>query len=178
MLKQYIFPGETMEFLEIKLDQGKKILSGLLVISVFIFLVTVLVFVYAFSGNPGQIPSIFLPFLQYHIESMLAMGFFGVLSGLIFYSITHSTIQKQEKIAKNTMSILLKFLAGDDKALIQLLLEKGGVTTQSEVAKVNGMGRLRAHRTAKKLEERGIIRVEKHGKMNLLKLSEELKINQ
>lgn len=174
MLKQYISAGETMDFAKFQLNQGKKIALGLVIISVFIFLTTVLVFVYAFSSKPDEIPAIFRPFLNYHIEFMLVMGLFGVLSGLIFYSITHSTIQKQEKAAKNTMGILLKFLSGDDRALMNLLFEKKGFTTQTEIAQL-GMGRLRAHRAVKRLEERGILAVEKHGKMNVVRLSGELK---
>ena len=157
------------------MENNKKMVLGFLVISIFIFLTTVLVFVYELSGKPEEIPVMFRPFLQYHIEFMVLMGLFGLFSGIILYSTTNSTIEKQKKMAKANINIILKFLGGDDKSIMQLLLEKGGMTTQSEIANLNNMGRLRAHRAVRKLEDRGIIHTEKHGKINLLRLNEELK---
>ncbi|MEM4257013.1 MAG: winged helix-turn-helix transcriptional regulator, partial [Candidatus Diapherotrites archaeon] len=79
--------------------------------------------------------------------------------------------------AKANLNTLLKFLDKNDKEIIKLLIEKGGMTTQTEIAKINNMGRLRAHRIVRKLEEKGIIHIEKYGKINMVRLTEELKQN-
>jgi DNA-binding MarR family transcriptional regulator len=157
------------------MDIRKKIVLGLIVVSVFIFLITVLVFVYALASGGQQVPEILLPFIVYHIQFMVVMGFFGVGSGLVVYSILNATLEKQKKIVQTNMDIILKFLSQDEREVVRLMGDKEGMTTQSEMAKLPGMTRLKAHRIVKKLETRGIVHVEKYGKINVVRLVEELR---
>lgn len=157
------------------MDIRKKILLGLLTVSVFIFLVTVLVFVFALYSRGQIIPPILEPFLTYHMEFMVLMGVFGLLSGLVVYSLHNATMEKQKQIVKTNTDIIMKFLGHDEREIVQLLLSKDGMTTQSEIAKLPGMSRLKAHRIARKLEGRGIIHVEKYGKINMIRIVDELK---
>jgi uncharacterized membrane protein len=69
----------------------------------------------------------------------------------------------------------MKFLGDDEREIVDLLLRKEGMTTQSEIAKLPGMSRLKAHRIVKKLEDRGIVHVEKYGKINMIRIVDELK---
>lgn len=55
------------------------------------------------------------------------------------------------------------------------MIDKEGMATQSEIARIPGMSRLKAHRIVKKLEDRGIVHVEKYGKINMIRMVEELK---
>jgi hypothetical protein len=157
------------------MDIRRQITLAIVIVSIFIFLVTVLVFVYALSSEGQSVPGFLQPFMEYHIHFMVLMGFFGVSSGLVLYSILNATIEKQEKVAKTNMGIINKFLGGDEREIIALLVSKEGMTTQSEIAKLPGMSRLKAHRLVKKLEGRGIIHVEKYGKINMIRLVDELK---
>lgn len=156
------------------MDARKKIVLGIIIVSVFIFLVTVLVFVYALSSEGQKVPEFLGLFLQYHIHFMVLMGLFGLGSGVVVYNILSATIEKQQKVMKTNLEIIMKFLSRDDKEIVKLLLSKDGMTTQSEISRLPGMTRLKAHRVVRKLEDRGIIHVEKHGKINLLRLAEEL----
>ena len=157
------------------MDSRKKVVAALLIVSGFIFLVTVLVFVYALSSNGQSVPSFLQLFLQYHIHFMVLMGVFGVASGLIVYSILNRTIEDQKKVVKTNAGIIMKFLGKDDREVLRLLISKEGKTTQSEIASQPGMTRLKAHRIVRKLEERGIVHVEKYGKINMVRLVDELK---
>jgi hypothetical protein len=157
------------------MDIRRKIVLGLVVVAVFIFLITVLVFVYALASGDEQVPGILQPFLVYHIQFMVIMGFFGVGSGLVVYSILNATLEKQKKIVQTNMDIIMKFLSPDEREIVRLMGEKEGMTTQSEMAKLPGMTRLKAHRVVKKLEDRGIVHVEKYGKINVVRLVDELK---
>ena len=157
------------------MDVRKKIFLGIMTVSVFIFLVTVLVLVYALSSKGEAVPEIFQPFLDYHIHFMVVMGLFGVGSGAVSYNLLNATIEKQQKLIKTNMDIIMKFLTPEDRELIILLRQKEGMTTQSEIARLPGMSRLKAHRIVKKLEERGIVHVEKYGKVNMVRLVEELR---
>lgn len=144
-------------------------------VSVFIFLVTILVFVYALYSQGQEVPPILEPFLDYHMHFMVLMGVFGVFSGLVVYSIMNATIEKQKKVVKTNIDIIMKFLTPEDREIVRLLLEKDGRSTQSEIARLPGMSRLKAHRIVKKLEERGIVHVEKYGKINMIRVVDELR---
>ncbi len=157
------------------MDIRRKIVLGLVVVSVFIFLITVLVFVYALASGGQQVPDILQPFLVYHIQFMVVMGFFGVGSGLVVYSILNATLEKEKKIVQTNTEIIMKFLGPDEREVVRLMSGKDGMTTQSEMAKLPGMTRLKAHRIVKKLEARGIVHVEKYGKINVVRLVEELR---
>lgn len=157
------------------MDIRQRIVLGLLVVSVFIFLVTILVFVYALYSQGQAVPPILQPFLDYHMHFMVLMGVFGVFSGLVVYSIMNATIEKQKKVVKTNIGIIMKFLSPDEREIANLLLEKDGRSTQSEIARLPGMSRLKAHRIVKKLEERGIVHVEKYGKINMIRVVDELR---
>ncbi len=157
------------------MDIRKKIVLGLLVVSVFIFLVTVLVFVFALYSAGQTVPDILRPFLEFHMQFMVLMGVFGVCSGLVVFSIMNATLEKQKQVVKMNIDIIMKFLGADDREIVTLLLSKDGMSTQSEIARLPGMSRLKAHRIVKKLEERGIVHVEKYGKINMIRIVDELK---
>ncbi len=144
-------------------------------VSVFIFLVTILVFVFALYSQGQAVPAFLQPFMDFHIYFMVLMGVFGVFSGLVVYSIMNATIEKQKKAVKTNIDIIMKFLTPEDREIVNLLLEKDGRSTQSEIARLPGMTRLKAHRIVKKLEERGIVHVEKYGKINMIRVVDELR---
>ncbi|HSB46472.1 MAG TPA: winged helix-turn-helix transcriptional regulator [Candidatus Bilamarchaeum sp.] len=157
------------------MDIRKQIVLGLLVVSIFIFLVTVLVFVFALYSEGQAVPDVLVPFLEFHMQFMVLMGVFGIFSGLVVFSIMNSTLEKQKHVVKMNIDIIMKFLGHDDREIVALLLSKDGMTTQSEIAKLPGMSRLKAHRIVKKLEDRGLVHVEKYGKINMIRIVDELK---
>jgi DNA-binding transcriptional ArsR family regulator len=157
------------------MDMRREIALGIVIVSIFIFLVTVLVFVFALYSEGQPVPGFLKPFIDYHMHFMVLMGLFGVGSGLVVYSILSATIERQEKAAKANMGIIMKFLGEDERAILGLLASKEGMTTQSEISRLPGMSRLKAHRAVKKLEGRGIVHVEKYGKINMVRLVDELK---
>lgn len=157
------------------MDIRREITLGIVIVSVFIFLVSVLVFVFALYSQDQPVPGFLQPFIEYHMQFMVLMGFFGVGSGLMVYGILNATIEKQEKAVRTNMGIIMKFLGADEREILGLLEGKEGMTTQSEIAKLPGMSRLKAHRAVRKLEERGVVHVEKYGKINVVRLVDELK---
>ena len=157
------------------MDNRQKIVLGLVVVSIFIFLVTVLVFVFALYSEGQPIPDILRPFLDFHMHFMVIMGLFGVGSGLIVYRLMSTYIEKEKNIVKTNTNIIMKFLSPEDREVVDLLLSKDGMTTQSEIARLPRMSRLKAHRIVKKLEARGIVHVEKYGKINMIRIVDELR---
>ena len=157
------------------MDVRKQIVLGFVIVSIFSFLVAALVFVYALSSQGQQVPWFLQIFLDYHMHFMVIMGLFGVFSGLVMYNLLNSTIERQKKVVKTNSDIIMKFLSPEDREVVRLLIGKEGMTTQSEIARLPRMSRLKAHRIVKKLEDRGIVHVEKYGKVNIVRIVDELK---
>lgn len=72
-------------------------------------------------------------------------------------------------------NIILKFLNGNQKKVLEKLIEKNGVALQSEISRMEGMTTLKTHRAIKDLEKKGIIKTESHGKTNRIILTKDIK---
>jgi len=153
----------------------KKIAVTMVLVAIFIFLTTVLSLVFALHSQGQEVPAVLDIFMSHHIEFMVLMGVFGLFSGFMVYNTMSQTLEKQKQIVKTNTDIIMKFLGSDEREIVQLLLSKDGMTTQSEIAKLPGMSRLKAHRAVKKLEHRGIVYVEKYGKINMIRIVDELR---
>ena len=68
--------------------------------------------------------------------------------------------------------VALSLMEGDERAVVGRIVEEGGRVTQSEISKVKGLGKVKAHRVLERLEKRGILAKEQYGKTNMVKLSE------
>lgn len=68
----------------------------------------------------------------------------------------------------------LKFLSGDEKVIVQRLIEKNGGALQNELTHLGGMTKVRSHRAVKKLIEKEVVKVQQKGKTNIVKLEKEI----
>lgn len=157
------------------MDSGRALMAGVFVISCFLLLVVGLVFVYAISASGESVPSLLRPLLVYHVQFMLLMAVFGVLSGLLGYTVVNAAVEKKEQAVRTNAEILMKFLGAGEQEVVDLLNKKEGRTTQGEIGRLPGMTRLKAHRIVKKLAERGVLHVEREGKVNMVRLVDELR---
>lgn len=97
--------------------------------------------------------------------------------------IISNLVKKDEKIKDNKNkekgcpenSLFLKFLNANERKVTEKIIENKGNILQSEISRIEGMTRLRAHRTLKELESKGIITIEKYGKTNRIVLNNEIK---
>lgn len=114
----------------------------------------------------------------YHFEFMLLISLGGVAMGaLSFYlfdsKIDRKTLQQREIVKKNTR-VLLDFLDFDEKRIVEKLLEEKGKARQYELAYAASLGKVRAHRAVKKLSSKGVVEVQRLGKVNTIKLKPEI----
>jgi len=70
---------------------------------------------------------------------------------------------------------ILNFLCYNEKKLIKKSIEQKGTALQSEISRIEGMGKVKTHRLVKDLERKGVIIVEKYGNTNRINLSENLR---
>lgn len=152
-----------------RMSNRKRVLTSVILGAVFLLLFFLLLFTYSF---PQSVPSFLLVLLTYHFEFMTGMVVLGVIFGAAIYYLMQEQVQELEVESKVNAELALSLLNPDERKTVKLLLEKKGECLQAEVARVEGMNRLKAHRVAKTLIERGVILSEKRGKVVILRLAE------
>ena len=62
----------------------------------------------------------------------------------------------------------------NEKKVVNKLIEQKGSVLQSEISRLESMGKVKTHRIVKDLERKGIIIIEKYGNTNRITLAENL----
>ncbi len=110
-------------------------------------------------------------FVRFHFEAMLGIAVGGVIVGATGFALLSKELEQTEESLKENTQLLLSFLTSEEKACVQLLVEKQGKAYQHELAKLPGLSRLKAHRLVQRLQDRKLIVVHEMGKARLLELS-------
>jgi len=102
------------------------------------------------------------------------VAFIGLLIGtLVYYIMSNKVIQQEQSLKKNT-KIILNFLTGQERKVIETLLENNGKVQQYELSHLPNLNKLKTHRILLNLEQKGVIRKERLGKINKIVLNKEL----
>lgn len=152
----------------------REILLLTFILSGFIFIVLTLVFSYHLSAEQRQFSPLIGILVSYHVEFMVAVAALGVAVGAGAFYLLTGILEKRKAEVRWNAGLLLKFLNEDERQAVKLLLKKRGIAYQSEVASLEGMSRVRAHRVISRLQKRGVIGVRKAGKINILEMPYEL----
>ncbi len=105
-----------------------------------------------------------LPF----VDAIPLIVLVAILAGAVaFHLLSPKPLQKFNEAT-------LKFLAGDERVIVERLIEKNGEALQSELTHLGGMSKVRSHRAVKKLSEKGVVEVQQKGKTNIVKLSRDV----
>lgn len=107
--------------------------------------------------------------IPYMILILSSLGIF--VGSLASYSLMSKYIKETK--GKNIESTL-DFLSPNEKKIIKELIKNKQGINQSEFEKITGLHRVKIHRTIQKLKEKGIINKINKGKINKIKLNEEL----
>lgn len=102
------------------------------------------------------------------------IGFIGLLIGTVVYYIMSDKVIHQEQSLKQNSKIILNFLTGQERKVIETLLENDGRVQQYELSHLPNLNKLKTHRILVNLEQKGIIHKEKLGKINKIVLNKEL----
>jgi hypothetical protein len=102
------------------------------------------------------------------------IAFIGLLIGtIVYYIMSDKVIQQEVSLFKNS-KIILKFLTGQERKVIETLLDSEGKVQQYELSHLPNLNKLKTHRILLNLEQKGIIHKEKLGKINKIVLNKEL----
>jgi uncharacterized membrane protein len=171
--------------------------TWLLVFSIIALIIFFIVILYGLTGAPhgegGGSRS--HPVIPTYIISISGIVLIVALIPL-FYFIIYSGLERNyeknmeilSKIVNNNKNndgeptssqefakIVLKFLSYNEKKVVNKLIEKKGSTMQSEISRMEGMGKVKTHRAVQDLERKGIISIEKQGNTNRINLTNDIK---
>lgn len=77
--------------------------------------------------------------------------------------------------ALGPLDILMRVSKTDERAVLKVLKDGGGVCYQKDITYSTGLSKIKIHRIVARLTERGIIQVKKVGKTNEVRIAEWLK---
>lgn len=113
-----------------------------------------------------------LDFLTQLIPITILSGI--IIGAIVFFFMTSKLDNKKNDLEKVT-NALIQFLNKDEKKIVTKLIENNGQILQSELSRIEDIGKLKSHRIIRRLEERNVIEIEKHGKTNIIKIKKEIK---
>jgi uncharacterized membrane protein len=142
-------------------------------------IVAVLAFVTYFAPIPQE-----KGFLYFAIKNHVLIMAISMIASIIFgyyWSMTlikeahksHKQEEKQRKKATELSKLFWKFLDQDETIVLKYALEHDK-TTQADVAKLEGMHKVKAYRTVQKLKEKNLIHVTEHGKMRFIEVDDDV----
>lgn len=103
---------------------------------------------------------------------LVVAGF--IVGALAFFFLGEMRKVERVEVKPEKDSVLL-LLEKDERKIVSRIVEEGGRILQSEISHIEGIGKVKAHRMLERLERRGVVEKESHGKTNLVKLSKNLK---
>ncbi|MBN2094584.1 MAG: hypothetical protein JW727_00905 [Candidatus Aenigmarchaeota archaeon] len=145
------------------MEKQKKVLTGVLMLSAFIFIVSAMSLYAQENIQSGNSCTCSFP-IPLCIPLVASIGLF--IGSAIAYSF----------IPKNRLGLeaIKKFLAKEEGLVVSSLLESGGKSTQAKLSQQTGLGKVKTFRILEKLQERGIITKENKGKIRIVLLSDEI----
>ena len=96
---------------------------------------------------------------------------FGVAIGAAAHYFYSERKAAQPKAADPRAALHL--LGTDERKVAEKIIAEKGRALQSEISRLEGMGKVKAHRVIAKMEKRGVIAVERQGKTNIVRFSKD-----
>ncbi len=87
----------------------------------------------------------------------------------------NNTKPTQEDDTTSSKILFLKFLSYAENKVIKKIIENNGTILQSEISRMETMGKVRTHRIITELKKKEIITVEPYGKTNRITLTDDAK---
>lgn len=158
-------------------DRNKRAMLGLVVICFFILLVF---YIPTFLKN--KMPALcfedglcqheaYLESILTYIPALIVLGFLLGIIVSFFYFERKLEIPLPSEERK---AAYLSLLQPSERKVLEKVIGSGGKVLQSEVSRVEGVGKVKAHRVIERLIKRGVLEKEQMGKTNMLRLRKDL----
>ncbi|MCL6089144.1 MAG: hypothetical protein M1530_03200, partial [Candidatus Marsarchaeota archaeon] len=114
------------------------------------------------------------PFDNFVIDIFPIVVSLSALLGAGVYYFMSRKVENKEMGLKSNAKVILNLLNADERKAVEKLLEGKGKALQAELTRLPGMSKVKSHRIVKRLQERGVITIERFGKTNVIKLNDEI----
>ena len=101
-----------------------------------------------------------------------AILFAGITLGAVSFYFLYERSKAPASRAEN-VSQFVGVMEKGEAAVMGKIISEGGRVLQAELSRIEGLGKVRAHRIVQRLEKRGVLEVESAGKTNVVKLTRE-----
>ncbi|MFH1447587.1 MAG: hypothetical protein ABIG39_01880 [Candidatus Micrarchaeota archaeon] len=156
-----------------ELDRNQKTLIGIVLITVamaaIVFTPTVLtnsIPLVCMSGDQCQHEQ-FVESLITYVPLIFASGI--ALGAVSFYFLYD---RKKPAVEEKDVSEIIGVLEKTEAILLHKIVSEGGRVLQAELSRLDGVGKVKAHRIIQRLKKRGVLETEGAGKTNVVKLTE------
>jgi len=97
-----------------------------------------------------------------------------IIGAIVFFFMSTKLDNKKEELEKTTKA-LIQFLNKDERRVVEKIISEQGKVLQSEITRMEGLGKVKSHRILQRLSDREVIEIEAHGKTNIVKLTKAIK---
>ena len=125
------------------------------IVSVLLFvIVTVLAFITLPTNNFVTENNLLLFAIENHTIIMTILIIISVAFGYFWAFFLYKELEKKNLASKNMLDVVFLFLGDSEKKILNFLVEKNGKTTQAEIARLQGMGKVKAFRSVQRMQEK------------------------
>ena len=147
------------------MEDSKKVILGILILSVFVLIVSVSSFYVQTEISSGNACGCSIP-IPLFIPFLASIGLF--MGTMIYYLLSPKFDKK--KIDKNS---LLNFLEGDERKVFGVVLDKKEIN-QAQLVRETNLSKVKISRIIKRFENKGLIEKVSIGKINMIKLNKKI----
>ncbi len=146
------------------MEQSKKIIFGILLVSIFVLIVSISSLYVQTEISSGNACGCFIP-IPIFIPFIASIGLF--IGTIVYYLLSPRFDRKVDKKS------LLDFLEGEERKIFKIILEKPEIN-QAELVRESGLSKVKVSRVLKRFKSRGLVEKETIGKINIVKLKEKI----
>lgn len=95
----------------------------------------------------------------------------GIIIGAMVFFFMTAKLDNKKKDLEQAAKVIVQFLNSDEKKVVEKIIRENGKVLQSEITRIEGLGKVKSHRILQKLLDRGVIEIEGHGKTNIVRFS-------
>ncbi len=148
------------------MNGSRKIVFGILVLSVFVFVISVTSLYVQVTIESGDVCGCLIP-LPFFIPFVGSTGLF--IGTLVYYLFTPKL---ERSHSKPDRELLLNLFGENEARVLKILTDSRGELSQARLTALTGISKVKLFRTLERMKARNLIEKRPNGKTNLVSLTE------
>jgi len=156
-------------------DDRRRMLLIIGLLSIFLFLIFTFIFLFHLYLEDKLITPVLSPFVKYYVEFFILIATLGFGVGAITAYLMMSKVKKVQDVARTSTEIMLSFFQPEERIIVNFLLNHQAPVKQYDISHLQQLDKVKAHRILRRLRERGIVVLQRVGKVNSVMLRKEIR---